>query len=102
MLKSDTFLGTIRLMVDLSHNNLTTMARGMFQRSKVMRLQSIDLSHNKFTRIPVDVLQSQYFHLDTLKISHNKIADIPSDANILLNIKEIDLSYNPLTEDSIR
>ena len=101
MLKSDTFLGTIRLMVDLSHNNLTDMARGMFQRPKVMRLQSIDLSHNKFTRIPVDVLQSQYFHLDTLKISHNNIQDIPSDANILLNIKEIDLSYNPLTEESI-
>ena len=101
MLKSDTFLGTIRLLVDLSHNNLTDMARGMFQRPKVMRLQSIDLSYNKFTRIPVDVLQSQYFHLDTLKISHNAIQDIPSDANILLNIKEIDLSYNPLTEDSI-
>ena len=99
-LESDTFLGTIRLIVDLSHNNLTDMARGMFQRPKVMRLQSIDLSYNKFTRIPVDVLQSQYFYLDSLKISHNKIEDIPSDANILLNIKEIDLSYNPLTEES--
>ena len=52
-------------------------------------------------RIPVDVLQDQYFTLDTLKISNNNIEDIPSDANILLNIKEIDLSYNPLTEDSI-
>ena len=100
-LKSDTFSGTIRLILDLSHNNLTSMTRGMFQRPKVMRLQDIDLSYNGFTRIPVDVLQSQYFHLDTLKISHNKIQDIPSDANILLNIKEIDLSFNPLTEDSI-
>lgn len=100
-LKSDTFMGTIRLLLDLSYNNLTDMSRGMFQRPKVMRLQSINLSHNKFTRIPVDVLQSQYFYLDTLKISHNDIQDIPSDANILLNIKEIDLSYNPLTEDSI-
>ena len=95
------FLGTIRLMLDLSHNNLTDMPRGMFQRPNVMKLQSIDLSHNRFNRIPVDVLQSQYFHLDTLKISNNDIEDIPSDANILLNIKEIDLSYNPLTEDSI-
>ena len=101
MLKTDTFLGTIRLMLDLSHNNLTDMPRGMFQRPNVMKLQSIDLSHNRFTRIPVDVLQSQYFHLNTLMISNNNIEDIPSDANILLNIKEIDLSFNPLTEDSV-
>lgn len=101
MLKTDTFLGTLRLCLDLSHNNLTDMPRGMFQRPKVMKLQSIDLSYNKFTRIPVDVLQSQYFYLDTLKISNNRIEDIPSDANILLNIKEIDLSFNPLNEESI-
>ena len=100
-MKSDTFLGTIRLILDLSYNNLSDIPRGMFQRPKVMRLQSIDLSYNKFNRIPVDVLQSQYFYLDVLKISHNDIQDIPSDANILLNIKEIDLSYNPLTEESI-
>ena len=35
-------------------------------------------------------------------ISNNQIANIPSDANILVNIKEIDLSYNPLTEESIK
>jgi Leucine-rich repeat (LRR) protein len=101
MLKTDTFLGVIRLLLDLSHNNLTDMPRGIFERPKVMKLEKLDLSHNKFSRIPVHVLQSQYFYLDTLKISNNMIRDIPSDANILVNIKEIDLSYNPLTEDSI-
>lgn len=100
-LKSDTFLGTIRLNLDLSHNNLSFMSKGIFERPKVMMLQSLDLSHNMFEKVPVDVLQSQYFFLDTLKISHNQISDIPSDANVLVNIKEIDLSFNPLTEESI-
>ncbi len=66
-----------------------------------MKLESIDLSHNKFSEVPVDVLQSQYFYLNTLRISHNNIRDIPSDANVLVNIKEIDLSFNPLAEESI-
>ena len=35
-------------------------------------------------------------------ISYNLISSIPSDANILVNIKEIDLSFNPLTEESIK
>ncbi len=101
-LKSDTFRGALRLLLDLSYNNLTDMPRGIFERKqRVMQLQYLDLSYNSFRRIPVDVLQSQYFNLDTLKIAHNRIHDIPSDANILVNIKEIDLSYNPLTEDSI-
>ena len=100
-LKSDTFLGSVRLILDLSYNSLSEMPKGIFERPKVMKLQTLDISHNLFTRVPVDVLQSQYFFLDTLKISNNKIRDIPSDANVLVNIKEIDLSFNPLTEESV-
>ena len=100
-LKSDTFLGSVRLNLDLAMNNLTEMPEGIFERPKVMKLQSLDISYNHFNRVPVDVLQSQYFFLDTLKISNNKIRDIPSDANVLVNIKEIDLSFNPLTDESI-
>ncbi|CAB4055363.1 unnamed protein product [Lepeophtheirus salmonis] len=100
-LEGDTFKGTIRLLLDLSHNNLSSMPNGIFDRPKVVKLQSLDLSHNKFLRIPVDVLQSQYFFLDILKVSNNLISEIPSDANILVNIKEIDLSFNPLSEDSV-
>ena len=54
MLKTNTFLGTIRLMLDLSHNNLTDLPKHMFQRPNVMKLQSIDLSHNRFPRYVVD------------------------------------------------
>ena len=100
-LLSDTFLGNIRLNLDLSYNKIKSMPKGMFDRPKVLKLESIDLSHNKFDRVPVDVLQSQYFHLNTLKMAHNNIKDIPSDANVLVNIKEVDLSFNPLTAESI-
>ena len=101
-LLSDTFQGSIRLNLDLSYNKIKSMPKGMFDKPKVLKLESVDLSHNKFDRVPVDVLQSQYFHLNTLRMAHNNIRDIPSDANVLVNIKEVDLSFNPLTEESIK
>ena len=58
-LLSDTFLGTVRLNLDLSHNKIKGMPEGMFDRPKVLKLESIDLSHNKFSKVPVDVLQAQ-------------------------------------------
>jgi len=100
-LKSDVFNGIMRLQLDASYNNLTYIPEKLFEKRKVFRLESIDLSHNQFTEIPVNVLQNQYFSLETLKISHNNIKVIPSDANILVNVKEMDLSFNPLTTDSI-
>merc|ERR1719410_3107894 len=100
-LKSDVFNGILRLQLDASYNNLTYIPEKLFEKRKVFRLESIDLSHNQFTEIPVNVLQNQYFSLETLKISHNNIKVIPSDANILVNVKQMDLSFNPLTKDSI-
>merc|ERR550532_1524679 len=47
-LLSDTFLGNIRLNLDLSYNKIKAMPKGMFDRPKVLKLESIDLSHNKF------------------------------------------------------
>ena len=100
-LESDLFQGILRLNLDVSHNNLTSIPEGLFEKPKVFRLESLDLSHNRFTEIPANVLQNQYFSLETLKISHNNIKVIPSDADILVNVKEMDLSFNPLTTDSI-
>ena len=100
-LKNNVFNGILRLELDASHNNLTAIPKDIFEKRKVWRLESIDLSHNYFTEIPVDVLQNQYFSLETLRIAHNDIKVIPSDANILVNVKELDLSFNPLSPDSI-
>lgn len=101
-LKSDTFSGLVRLLLDLSHNNLTGMPKAIFERRKVAKLQSLNLAHNRFESVPVDVLQSQYFFLDTLIISNNRISSIPSDANILVNIKEIDLVRENLAEKYLK
>ena len=100
-IKTNTFSGITRLILDLSSNQLEALPDGIFERRRVFKLEAIDLSHNQFRTIPVNVLQSQYFFIDSLKISNNSIRDIPSDANILVNIKEIDVSFNPLTKDSI-
>ena len=100
-LKSDLFNGILRLQLDASHNNISAIPDRLFEKRKVFRLESLDLSHNQFTEIPVNVLQNQYFSLETLKVSHNRIKVIPSDANILVNVKQMDLSFNPLTTDSI-
>ena len=100
-LKNDLFNGILRLQLDASHNNLSSIPDKLFEKPKVFRLESLDLSHNQFTEIPVNMLQNQYVSLETLKISHNNIKVIPSDANILVNVKEMDLSFNPLSQDSI-
>jgi len=100
-LKSDVFNGILRLQLDASHNNLTAIPDKLFEKRKVFRLESIDLSYNQFTEIPVNVLQNQYVSLETLRIAHNNIRVIPSDANILVNVKEMDLSFNPLNTESI-
>lgn len=100
-MKNDLFNGILRLQLDVSHNNLTSIPDRLFEKRKVFRLESLDLSHNQFTEIPVNVLQNQYVSLETLKISHNNIKVIPSDANILVNVKKMDLSFNPLNTDSI-
>ena len=99
--KTDTFSGTVRLNLDLSSNLLDTLPDGIFERRRVFKLESIDLSNNRFRSIPVNVLQGQYFFIDSLKIANNSVREIPSDANILVNIKEIDVSFNPLSKDSV-
>ena len=100
-LKNDLFNGILRLQLNAGHNNLTSIPDKLFEKRKVFRLESLDLSHNQFSEIPVNVLKNQYNTLETLKISHNNIKVIPSDDNILVNVNVMDLSFNPLTQDSI-
>jgi len=100
-LKSSVFSGIVRLELDASHNNLTKIPEDIFDKRKVFRLTSLNLSRNHFTSIPVNVFSNQYSSLETLKISNNNIRTIPSDANILVNVKEMDLSFNPLSNEAI-
>lgn len=100
-LKDNVFNGILRLELDASHNNLSSLPRHILKKNKVFRLDYIDLSYNQFNSIPEDVLLDQYYSLETFKISHNRIRTLPRTDNALVNVKDLDLSFNPLTDDII-
>ena len=52
--------------VDLSHNNLRSLARDAFQSTA---LESIDLSHNAFVAIPSSGMNGQILHIDLLRVT---------------------------------
>ena len=59
-LPPNVFLGSLRLHLDLSHNLMEEFPPGIFSRPlKVMQLQSLDVSHNRFRELPVNVLDDQ-------------------------------------------
>ncbi|XP_037911298.1 chaoptin isoform X1 [Hermetia illucens] len=98
-----TFEGLIRLeCLNLEGNMLTELPDTLFERNKLQMLENINLSNNSFEYAPLKSLQRQYFFVSSVDLSHNRIKLIPSDDSIMVNIKNLDLSYNPLSEDSIR
>jgi Leucine-rich repeat (LRR) protein len=100
-LPENAFFGVGRLLLNLEGNELVTLPPAIFDRNKLFQLHSINLARNALEKIPIEALQRQYFFLQEVDFSHNKIADIQSNANILVNIKKLDLSYNPLTPESV-
>ena len=94
-------VGLTRVHLNLEHNRLSGLPPRLVDRTKVHALHSIDLSHNFFDQMPVDALQKQFFFLDYLNLANNRIRSIPSDSNVLVTIKTLDLSFNPLAQESI-
>lgn len=96
------FEGLIRLEVlDLGGNLLTELPENIFERSRLHMLEKIVLSRNMFEHAPLKALQKQYFFVSAVDLSHNQIADIPAENSVMVNIKKLDLSFNPLSEKSI-
>jgi Leucine-rich repeat (LRR) protein len=100
-LPENLFHGLTRLHLNLEHNRLNSLPSGIFDRSKLHGLLSIHLGHNFFEEVPIDALQKQFFHLEYLNLANNRLRVIPADTNILVTIKTLDLSFNPLTEESV-
>lgn len=98
-----TFEGLARIeLMNLDNNQLSELPETLFERTRLQMLENIILSNNKFETAPLKSLQRQYFFVSFVDLSHNKIREIPSDDSIMVNIKKLDLSYNPLNSDSVR
>jgi len=61
--------------------------------SKVSLHQSVDLSFNLITELPLD-LPLSLPHLKILNLSHNKIASIPDSIFGFIHLEHLDLSFN--------
>ncbi|XP_034828658.1 chaoptin isoform X1 [Maniola hyperantus] len=96
------FEGLIRLeLLNLKGNVLTELPDNIFDRSRLHMLESIILSHNLFEQAPLKALQKQYFFVSSVDLSFNDIVDIPAEDSVMVNIKKLDLSFNPLSEKTI-
>lgn len=97
-----TFEGLARIeLMNLDNNLLSELPDTLFERSRLQMLENVILSNNKFETAPLKSLQRQYFFVSFVDLSHNKIREIPSDDSIMVNIKKLDLSFNPLSEESV-
>ncbi len=98
-----TFEGLTRIeFLNLENNLISELPESLFDRSRLHMLENIILSHNKFEIAPLKTLQRQYYHINFVDLSHNKLKEIPNDDSTMINVKKLDLSYNPLSETSIR
>lgn len=97
-----TFEGLARLeLLNLEHNLLTELPDTIFDRSRLQMLENINLAHNLFETPPLKALQKQYFFVSSVDMSYNKLVVIPADDSIMVNIKKLDLSFNPLSQESV-
>uniref|UniRef100_A0A8D8Z9Q1 Insulin-like growth factor-binding protein complex acid labile subunit n=1 Tax=Cacopsylla melanoneura TaxID=428564 RepID=A0A8D8Z9Q1_9HEMI len=88
-------------ILNLNNNSLSELPDTIFERSRIRMLEHISLAWNQFTEAPLRSLQKQYFFLTSVDLSHNNIEHIPSDDSTMVNIKHLDLSFNPLTRESV-
>ncbi|XP_023222761.1 protein artichoke-like isoform X1 [Centruroides sculpturatus] len=95
-----TFKGIYRLNLDLSGNNLNSLPNDLFNRQSVFKLESINLARNDFREFPTTALKKQYSYLEKANISLNKISNLPSNSDVLVNVKQLDLSDNPLSNEA--
>lgn len=97
-----TFEGLLRIeSLNLFDNLLTDLPESIFERSKLQMLENINLSKNKFVTPPLKSLQRQYFFLTSVDLSYNNIQDISPEDVTMVNIKKLDLSFNPLSKESV-
>lgn len=64
-------------------------------------LEHVVLSDNNFINAPLKSLQKRNVVLHHLDLSRNKIMEISHDDRILIDVKNLDLSFNPLSDETV-
>ncbi|XP_070166621.1 protein artichoke isoform X1 [Polyergus mexicanus] len=101
-LSERTMEGLSRLeFLNLCNNRLASLPETIFDPSRIRDIERIDLSGNRFNEIPIRALQRQLTSLFNLKIARNRIVEMFTQV-IINNVKALDLSENPLSENAIR
>lgn len=81
----------------IDHNSLEGSLIGEIRK---MPLKTLDVSNNKMTGMPAEI--GQLNKLETLNYSYNNITGLPNElANLKNNLKEFNLTGNPLSQDKI-
>ncbi|EEZ97737.1 protein artichoke [Tribolium castaneum] len=97
------FEGLVRLeLLNLEGNLLSDLPETIFERARLQMLENINLRGNLFEVAPLKSLQRQYFFVSSVDLSRNKLREIPGDDSSMVNIKKLDLSFNPLSDETIR
>jgi len=118
---SDIYSKTNATELILSYNNIRTLPGEMGRMTKVTvfkidhnllegsligeirqmsQLKILDVSNNNMTGMPAEI--GQLSKLETLNYSNNKITGLPNElANLKNNLKEFNLSGNPLDQTTI-
>mgnify|MGYP003420209262 CR=1 len=82
----------------IDHNLLDGSLIGEIR--QMSKLKILDVSYNKMTGMPAEI--GQLSNLETLNYSYNDITGLPNElANLKNNLKEFDLTGNPLSQDQI-
>ncbi|CAG2115388.1 unnamed protein product, partial [Medioppia subpectinata] len=85
------------VLLDLSHNEITSHWIGTDTFADLIRLVTLDLAFNRLSRIDAQTFRSQY-SLEVLQLHHNEIETIADTAfQSLYNLHTLVLSHNRLT-----
>ncbi|XP_050296865.1 chaoptin isoform X2 [Anthonomus grandis grandis] len=83
--------------LDLSWNSIFEMEFDMFDRSRRMDLQVLDVSHNKISSINNGVFQNLN-QLQIVDMSHNRLRTLPKELFKRTALEKLDLSHNMLSK----